>query len=201
LEILLNSPPQRVIGNAATGVLAGDGYLLHVQEEANMVRIWFVEDEAADVELVRHELSRGGLNFDLSQITSESAFREGLEGAPPDLILSDRGLPGFDGFAALAAARARDPGLPFIFVTGSQGEEVAIRAFEGGATDFVLKHRLGSLTPAVRHALAQAEERVRHRGTKEKKCFPTCWPTRSSSPAPGRWRGSKWVRSWARASR
>ena len=132
-----------------------------------MVRIWFLEDEPADVELVRHELSQGGLHFELRQITSESDFRAGLNGQPPDVILSDRGLPGFDGFAALATARAKDPDVPFIFVTGSQGEEAAIHAFECGASDFVLKHRLSFLTPAVRRALALTGERAHHQAIEE----------------------------------
>ena len=69
------------------------------------------------------------------------------------MILSDHALPDFDGFAALAIARENCPSIPFIFFTGSLGEEKVLDTLRRGATDHVLKHRLSSLSPAVRRAL------------------------------------------------
>jgi PAS domain S-box-containing protein len=79
------------------------------------------------------------------------------------VILSDHGLPSFDGFTALAIAQNILPDVPFIFVTGSLGEEMAIKALKTGATDFVLKHHLTTLPPAVHRALSQADFRVQRK--------------------------------------
>jgi light-regulated signal transduction histidine kinase (bacteriophytochrome) len=84
---------------------------------------------------------------------------EELERHPPDVILSDHGLPNFDGFTALAIARERCPQTPFIFVTGAMGEEVAIDSLRSGASDYVLKTRISNLVPAVKRALRRAEQR------------------------------------------
>ncbi len=90
-------------------------------------------------------------------------FLHELQHHPPDLILSDHGLPSFDGFTALAIARDKCPEVPFIVVTSSMGEQMTIEAFEGGATDYVLKDQLSKLAPAVQRALREAEERSRFR--------------------------------------
>jgi PAS domain S-box-containing protein len=83
------------------------------------------------------------------------------------VILSDHGLPAFDGFTALGLAQQRAPDTPFIFVTGSLGEEMAIKALKTGATDFVLKHRLSTLPSAVHRALRQAEFRIQRKQAEE----------------------------------
>lgn len=90
-----------------------------------------------------------------------------LERFQPNVILSDHGLPTFDGFSALALAASKAPQVPFIFVTGSLGEEMAIQALKSGATDFVLKHRLAMLAPAVHRALKQTEFRVQRKRAEE----------------------------------
>ncbi|MEW6305523.1 MAG: PAS domain S-box protein [Verrucomicrobiota bacterium] len=123
-----------------------------------------IEDVAADVVLINHELRRGGLAFRSKRVDSREAFLHELQHHPPDLILSDHGLPGFDGFSALAIAKDKCPDVPFIFVTGTMGEEVAVQTFKSGATDYVLKNRMGTnLIPAVQRALREAEERLRHK--------------------------------------
>src|SRR5206468_1095196 len=86
-------------------------------------------------------------------------FIRELEKNPPDLILSDYALPGFDGYAALDIAKRKAPNTPFIFVTGTLGEEVAIETLKKGATDYVLKHRLSRLVPSVHRALREAKGR------------------------------------------
>jgi signal transduction histidine kinase len=125
------------------------------------IRILFIEDIPADVVLVNHALRKGGLNFSTRHVYSKEIYLRELAEHPPDLILSDHGLPSFDGFTALAIAREKCPDVPFIFVTNSQGEEMAIKIFESGAADYVLKTNLAKLVPAVHRALRAAEERVK----------------------------------------
>ena len=124
------------------------------------IRILYLEDLPADVVMVNHELRRGGMAFRTKRVDSKEGFLHELERDPPDLILSDHGLPSFDGFSALAIARDKCPEVPFIFVTTLLGEEMTIETFEGGATDYILKNNLRKLVPAVRRALREAEERA-----------------------------------------
>ena len=124
------------------------------------IRILYVEDVPADVVIVNHELRKAGLAFRSRRVDTKDAFLSELRDNPPDLILSDHGLPCFDGFTALAIARDKCPEVPFIFVTSSLGEETTIATFEGGATDYVLKKDLAKLAPAVVRALREAEERA-----------------------------------------
>lgn len=122
-----------------------------------------VEDQLRDFDLVEHALKEGGLNFSMKRVDCEEGFVRALEEFRPAVILSDHGLPSFDGFSALAIARAQAPEIPFIFVTGSLGEEMTIKALKNGAADFVLKHRLNTLSPAVNRALQQTEYTAKQR--------------------------------------
>src|SRR5690242_4636125 len=126
-----------------------------------------LEDDAADAELTKFALRKGGLHFSLARVETRQDYIHQLEGDPPTLILSDYSLPGFNGHDALNIALARVPETPFIFVTGTMGEEVAIETLKSGATDYVLKTRLSRLTPAVNRALREAEERIQHRRAEE----------------------------------
>lgn len=116
-----------------------------------------VEDEARDVALVEHALREGGMDFAVKRVETQEEFLAQIERFRPAVILSDHGLPAFDGFTALALAQQEAPGVPFIFVTGSLGEEMTVKMLKGGASDFVLKHQLASLPEVVRQALRQAE--------------------------------------------
>jgi PAS domain S-box-containing protein len=127
------------------------------------LRILVLEDVAADVVLISHELRAGGLAFAAKRVETRDDFLRELEQEPPDLILSDHGLPAFDGFSALNIARERCPDTPFIFVTGSMGEELAIDSLRNGATDYVLKTRMSNLVPAVQRALRLADERMKRK--------------------------------------
>ena len=111
------------------------------------------EDVAADAELVQYELAKGGLVFNFKRVHTRKAFEHEIKQHPPDVILSDHGLPSFDGFTAVAVARKLCPDVPFIFVTGASGEEITIEAFERGVTDYVLKDKLSRLVPVVQRAL------------------------------------------------
>jgi PAS domain S-box-containing protein len=126
-----------------------------------------VEDEAHDAALVEHALRDGGFDFTFKRVDSEAGFLKEIQSFRPSVILSDHGLPAFDGFAALAIAQSKVPDVPFIFVTGSLGEEMAINALKTGATDFVLKHHLATLPPAVHRALRQADFRIQRRQAQE----------------------------------
>ncbi len=118
------------------------------------LRVLIVEDSAADAELLVRKLRLGGFAPESRRVDTQSAFEEALE-APWDLILSDYEMPGFDGLRALAIARERRGDVPFILVSGTVGEELAVAALREGAADYLLKDRLGRLGSAVSHALEQ----------------------------------------------
>ncbi|MEW6305521.1 MAG: histidine kinase [Verrucomicrobiota bacterium] len=126
-----------------------------------------LEDNIADAELVKYALQEGNFDFALERVETRDDFLHELE-SRPDLILSDYALPSFDGFTALTLARQKNPDIPFVFVTGTLGEEVAIETLKNGATDYVLKTRLSRLLPAVHRAMREAEERAERKRTEEK---------------------------------
>src|ERR1700686_2251449 len=80
------------------------------------LRILMIEDEARDASLVEHALKEGGFQFSFKRVETEESFLNELARFQPSLILSDHGLPAFDGFAALAIAQDKAPDVPFIFV-------------------------------------------------------------------------------------
>jgi signal transduction histidine kinase len=126
-----------------------------------------LEDDLADAELTRFALRKGGVHFSVARVETKRAYLEQLQEHPPDLILSDYSLPGFNGHDALSIALEKCPEAPFIFVTGTMGEEVAIETLKRGATDYVLKTRLSRLVPAVTRALREAIQRAEHRKAEE----------------------------------
>ena len=126
-----------------------------------IIYILYVEDLPADAVLVNHELRKAGMQFRTTRVDSKDRFIRELDQHPPDLILSDHGLPSFSGFAALALAKTKCPDVPFIFVTNSRGEQMADGTSAGGATDHVLKSNLSTLVPTVRRALRDAGERAK----------------------------------------
>jgi diguanylate cyclase (GGDEF)-like protein len=117
------------------------------------LRLLILEDVAAEAELAVHQLKREGLNCTWTRVETEQAFREALHELRPDLIISDFSLPAYDGSAALDLTRREAPEIPFIFVSGTIGEERAIEALKAGAVDYVLKTNLARLAPAVKRAL------------------------------------------------
>ena len=127
------------------------------------VSILHLEDEERDARLIRSQLVLEGVACAVTRVEREADFREALARGGFDLILGDHALPDFDGLSALALARQTCPDVPFICVSGSIGEELAIETLKNGATDYVLKQRLSRLGPAVRRALEEQRERVRRR--------------------------------------
>jgi PleD family two-component response regulator len=132
------------------------------------VHVLYLEDSEADVALVEALLAEGGIACTLTRVETPEAFAAALEAGGFHLILSDNTLPYYDGLSALARARERCPDIPFIFVSGTLGEETAIDSLKAGATDYVLKERLSRLVPAVRGALAEAASRDASKGHEER---------------------------------
>ena len=122
------------------------------------LRILHLEDDPADAELVAEILASEGLVCEFVRAASRAQFLTAIEGTY-DLILADFAIPGFDGITAQRLARQRHPDVPFVFISGTMGEEVAIERLQDGATDYVLKQRLQRLPSAVRRALQEAHER------------------------------------------
>jgi signal transduction histidine kinase len=132
------------------------------------LRILLLEDNAPHAELVVHFLRDSGIKFNVTRVETREAYLEQIEQHPPDMILSDYALPSFDGYAALAIAKEKVPDTPFIFVTGTMGEEVAIETLKSGATDYVLKTRLARLGPAVQRALRESADRRERQRAEDK---------------------------------
>src|SRR5215475_3336036 len=131
--------------------------------ELHGLRVLIVEDVSVDAELAIHQLARGGIRCIHYRADSETSFRAALTRFRPHVILSDFSLPGFDGLAALKIATDEAPDIPFIFLSGTIGEERAIEALRRGAVDYVLKTNPARLVPAVRRALREVSERARRR--------------------------------------
>lgn len=124
------------------------------------LHILLLEDDVADAELIKYALAQSGLAHLLERVDGREDYLQSIEKTKPDLILSDYHLPGFDGLEALDLARTLVPDTPFIFVTGTLGEERAIETLKRGASDYVLKNSLPQLVPAVHRALREAESRA-----------------------------------------
>jgi PAS domain S-box-containing protein len=122
------------------------------------LRILHLEDSAADCELITRRLVDAGQPCEFLVATNEIQFRRALADAELDLILSDFCLPGFSGMAALTIARDKRPEVPFLFVSGTIGEDRAVESLKTGARDYVLKDRLERLPAAVRRAVQEAAQ-------------------------------------------
>lgn len=137
--------------------------------DAIPLKLLFVEDSPVDVELALHKIKREGFDVSWTRVETETDLRHALESSPPQLILSDFSMPQFDGVQALRIANETVPDIPFIFLSGTIGEERAIDAIQNGATDYVLKGNSKRLVTAIRRALADVEQRQRVRTTEEEK--------------------------------
>ena len=120
------------------------------------LRILLLEDDLGDAELIQELLEVDHLFCEITRAQTRAEFLAALENSRIDLILADYKLPSFDGLSALKLVQSARPDLPFIFVSGTIGEDVAIEALKIGATDYVLKTGLSRLVPSVRRALSEA---------------------------------------------
>jgi diguanylate cyclase (GGDEF)-like protein len=121
------------------------------------LQLLLVEDSEADAEIIARHLAKARIDCVIHRVQTEADLVVALSRGKPDLIISDFSLPQFDGLRALEIAIARAPEVPFIFVSGTIGEERAIEAVRRGATDYVLKTNLARLSSAVERALREAE--------------------------------------------
>src|SRR5580693_2794734 len=122
-----------------------------------------LEDSAEDLQLITETLRADGLKHEVTDARTQKEFQAALNQTRFDLIISDFSMPSYNGMSALAAARKAQPETPFLFVSGTIGEERVVESLKSGATDYVLKTHLKRLGPAVRRALHEARERTGRR--------------------------------------
>src|SRR6185295_8175390 len=132
-------------------------------EMKETLQILCLEDSPHDVELLRQRLEADGIAVDLTVVETRQNFLRAVEEGPFDLILSDYTIPGFGGREALILAKEKCPDVPFVFFSGTIGQERAVECVKIGATDFVLKDHPSRLIPAIQRALDEAAERERRR--------------------------------------
>jgi PAS domain S-box-containing protein len=135
--------------------------------DPKLVRILHLEDNLNDREIVQDTLDAEGLACIVHHVDTRQDFEAAIDSNEIDVIVSDHALPSFDGATALTVAHAMRPDLPFIFFTGSLGDEFAVEKMRNGATDYVLKHRIERLAPAIRRALNESAERHRREQAEE----------------------------------
>jgi signal transduction histidine kinase/ActR/RegA family two-component response regulator len=126
-----------------------------------------LEDNPTDADLIVALLAEGGIPCTPQRVDDRDAFIAALKDGQIDLILADYSLPGFDGITALELARNLAPEVPFIFVSATLGEELAIDTMHRGATDYILKQRLGRLVPSVQRALRELHDRAERKKVEE----------------------------------
>src|SRR5207247_10533474 len=139
------------------------------------LRVLFVEDSAADAELMVRALRAGGFEPVPERVETAPELLVALERGPWDVVLSDYYLPALEAPAALALVRDRLPDIPFLVVSGSVGEDTAVAAMKSGATDYIMKDRLQRLAPARERASEGGVGRRGRRGVGEQVRGP---PTR-----------------------
>ena len=133
---------------------------------SQLLKVLIVEDNPADAELLLVELKRAGFEAIGCRVDTEAAFLEQLDGEF-DLILSDHRMPAFTGFRALELLKQSGREIPFILVSGTISEDLAVKAIKNGATDYLLKDRLVRLGPAVLSALSEFRLRRERRAVDE----------------------------------
>ena len=131
------------------------------------LQVLHLEDDVMDAKLVQATLEREGIRADLTRVETEPDFLAALKRTSFDLILADYSLPSFDGLSALKLTQQRAPDVPFLFLSGTLGEDAAIESLKKGAVDYVLKTRLVRLAPAVTRALREAREKVERKRAEE----------------------------------
>ncbi len=118
-----------------------------------------LEADPDDAKTIAEALGSAGIDLEYVRVEARLEFEARLRELKPDIVLSDYWLPDMDGLSALSMTMEKSPGVPFIFVSGAMGEDLAIDAVKRGAADYVLKVDLSRLAPAVHRALREAEER------------------------------------------
>src|SRR5438552_12609162 len=130
------------------------------------LRVVLVEDSEADAELLARELKRAGFDVTWERVQTAARLETALDRDRWDIIVGDNSMPGFSGTEALALVRARSLDIPFIFVSGTMGEDLAARALEAGAGDALTKGNLRRPIPVIKPRQPEAEARRPHRDTR-----------------------------------
>jgi DNA-binding NtrC family response regulator len=130
------------------------------------LHVLILEDWPQDAELMVHELRRSGFDPIRERVEAECDYLKHLS-PPPDVILADYTMPKLDACRALRLLQEHGLDIPFMVVTGTIGEEVAVAMIHQGAADYLLKDRLVRLGPAVKHALSETNLRLEKRRTEE----------------------------------
>jgi PAS domain S-box-containing protein len=123
----------------------------------SLIKILIVEDVPADAEMLKYEIKKSGIEFEYKLIETEKEFLDALKTYCPDIILSDYSLPGFNGIQALKMRNTLSPIIPFILVTGSMNEEIAVDCMKKGADDYILKDNLTRLGQAIKSAIVKKD--------------------------------------------
>ena len=133
----------------------------------NRLRILHLEDEPLDSELAREMLREAGMHADLDRVDTLENLERALKDGQYSLVLSDYTIPGTDPLEALRLVRRLRPQMPFVFLSGTIGEELATSALKLGANDYVLKQRMDHLAPTIHRALKEADEQAQRRQAQE----------------------------------
>lgn len=128
---------------------------LIIENTEGIVKILFIEDFEGDYELAKHAISREGMKFDAFRVENSKDLVKALHEFNPNIIISDYNLPQLDGMKALKIVQAEKSNIPFIILTGSLNEEIAVGCIKAGASDYVIKDRIKRLPFAVKEALNQ----------------------------------------------
>ena len=115
-----------------------------------------LEDNPNDSDLIKEMLEDGSIECEITRVETEEDFLAACDKGGFDIVLADFNLPSYDGLSALAIARERCPDLPFIFVSGKMGEDIAVESLKSGATDYILKNNFKRLVSSVRRALERS---------------------------------------------
>src|SRR2546422_1480224 len=131
----------------------------------NLLRMLMVEDSEDDAELLAHELRRAGFALEFERVDNAATLEAALDRSTWDVIIGDNSMPGFSGTEALALLRARGLDIPFIFVSGTMGEDLAARALEAGGRGAPPYGNLRRPIPVIKRQLREAEEGRAHPDT------------------------------------
>ena len=128
------------------------------------LKLLMIEDSECDAELLAHAIRKGGYEVMYKRVDTRETLRASLLESW-DLVVSDHSMPGFSGMAALAMVREKCPDVPFIFVSGTIGEDIAVDAMRVGAQDYIMKGNLARFLPAIDRELRESKNRTEHKKT------------------------------------